>query len=94
MSVLPLVPFSSPRTEEECGIDARDLDDEDWTHSCLPFNRGKILVDGLLDYGSLQPWSYRTVLGYLFRGQLDFGDVFRPTIFRGKDKDIAERYGM
>jgi uncharacterized protein YydD (DUF2326 family) len=54
----------------------------------LPFERAKILVDGLLDYGSLQPWRYRTVLGYLFRGQLDFGDVFRPTIFRGKDKDV------
>lgn len=74
-------------TTNECGIDARDLDDKDWTHSCLPFERAKILVDGLLDYGSLQPWSYRKVLGYLFRGQLDFGDVFRPTIFRGKDKD-------
>lgn len=74
-------------TTNECGIDARDLDDKDWTHSCLPFDRAKILVDGLLDYGSLQPWSYRKVLGYLFRGQLDFGDVFRPTIFRGKDKD-------
>ena len=75
-------------TTNECGIDARDLDDKDWTHSCLPFERAKILVDGLLDYGSLQPWSYRKVLGYLFRGQLDFGDVFRPTIFRGKDKDV------
>lgn len=74
-------------TTNECGIDARDLDDKDWTHSCLPFDRAKILVDGLLDYGSLQPWSYRKVLGYLFRGQLDFGDVFRPTIFRGRDKD-------
>ena len=75
-------------TTNECGIDARDLDDKDWSHSRLPFERAKILVDGLLDYGSLQPWSYRKVLGYLFRGQLDFGDVFRPTIFRGKDKDV------
>lgn len=69
------------------GIDARDFDDDDWTHRRLPFERAKILVDGLLGYESLQPWDYRKVLGYLFRGQLDFGDVFRPTIFRGKDKD-------
>lgn len=69
------------------GVDARDLDDNAWTHKRLPFERAKTLVDGLLGYVSLQPWDYRKVLGYLFRGQLDFGDVFRPTIFRGKDKD-------
>lgn len=69
------------------GVDARDLDDDAWTHRRLPFERAKTLVDGLLGYESLQPWDYRKVLAYLFRGQLDFGDVFRPTIFRGKDKD-------
>jgi len=69
------------------GVDARDLDDDVWTHRRLPFEKAKTLVDGLLGYESLQPWDYRKVLAYLFRGQLDFGDVFRPTIFRGKDKD-------
>lgn len=69
------------------GVDARDLDDDAWTHRRLPFEKAKTLVDGLLGYESLQPWGYRKVLAYLFRGQLDFGDVFRPTIFRGKDKD-------
>lgn len=69
------------------GVDARDLDEDAWTHKRLPFDRAKTLVDGLLGYESLQPWDYRKVLSYLFRGQLDFGDVFRPTIFRGKDKD-------
>lgn len=69
------------------GVDARDLDDDAWTHRHLPFEKAKTLVDGLLGYESLQPWDYRKVLAYLFRGQLDFGDVFRPTIFRGKDKD-------
>lgn len=69
------------------GVDARHFSDEDWTHKRLPFKRAKTLVDGLLGYESLQPWDYRKILGYLFRSQLDFGDVFRPSNFRGKDKD-------
>lgn len=69
------------------GVDARHLDDDKWTHKRLPFERAKMLVDGLLGYDSLKPWDYRKVLGYLFRGQLDFGDVFRPSVFRGKDRD-------
>lgn len=69
------------------GVDARTLDDEDWTHRRLPFDRAKILLDGLLGYEALRPWDYRKVLGYLFRGQNDFTDVFRPSSFRGKDRD-------
>ena len=69
------------------GVDARDLEDGDWTHGRLPFERAKKLLDGLLCYEALQPWDYRKILGYLFRGQDDFADVFRPFDFRGKDKD-------
>lgn len=69
------------------GVDARGLDNEDWTHRRLPFDRAKTLLDGLLGYEALRPWDYRKVLGYLFRGQDDFTDVFRPSGFRGKDRD-------
>lgn len=69
------------------GVDARCLGDEDWVHKRLPFERAKILVDGLLGYESLQPWEYRKIFGYLFRGQLDYGNVFKPSNFRGKDRD-------
>lgn len=68
-------------------VDVRELGDEDWTHRRLPFDRAKTLLDGLLGYEALQPWNYRKVLGYLFRGQDDFTDVFRPSGFRGKDRD-------
>lgn len=69
------------------GVDARYLGSEDWVHGRLPFERAKTLVDGLLGYESLQPWSYRKIFGYLFRSQLGFSDVFRPSNSRGKDRD-------
>ena len=69
------------------GVDARYLGNEDWVHRRLPFERAKTLVDGLLGYESLQPWSYRKIFGYLFRSQLGFSDVFRPSNSRGKDRD-------
>lgn len=72
---------------EERGIDTRDLADGSWTHENLPFDRAKHLVDGLLSYTALDPWSYRMVMPYLLRGQTDFNDVFRPQRFRGKDRD-------
>lgn len=68
-------------------VDARDLEDDDWTHERLPFDRAKTLIDGLLGYEALRPWSYRKITSYLFRGQGDFADVFRPSGFRGRDKD-------
>lgn len=69
------------------GVDARYLGNEDWVHRRLAFDRAKTLVDGLLGYESLQPWDYRKIFGYLFRSQLGFSDVFRPSNSRGKDRD-------
>ncbi len=71
----------------ERGVDARALTDEEWTHRRLSFDRAKSLLDGLLGYDALSPWPFRKVFAYLFRGQADFNDVFRPSGFRGKDKD-------
>ncbi len=35
------------------------------------------LLDGLLDWRALKPWSYRKALGYLLRSQEDFREVFQ-----------------
>lgn len=72
---------------EEQGLDAVNLEIDSWTHASLPFERAKVLMDGFLSYSSLAPWQYRKVMPYLLRGQTDFNDVFRPSRFRGKDKD-------
>lgn len=69
------------------GADARELDEEGWTHSRLPFEKAKSLVDGYLGYTSLQPWDYRKVVPYLLRSQVDFNNVFKPLVFQGPDKD-------
>ena len=68
------------------GVDGRDLEDDSWTHGRLPFERAKMLLDGLLSYEALPPWDYRKILTYLFRGQDAFAEVFRPP-YRGKDRD-------
>lgn len=71
---------------EDRGADARELDDEGWTHYRLSFDKAKSLVDGYLGYTSLQPWGYRKITPYLLRNQTDFSNVFRPSAFRGQDK--------
>jgi len=47
-----------------------------WDHWNVPFDRARELLDGLLDWRALKPWSYRKIVGYLLRSQEDFQDVF------------------
>lgn len=46
-------------------------------------DRARNLLDGLLDWRALKPWSYRKGLGYLLRSQDDFRDVFHLRRFAG-----------
>ena len=48
-----------------------------WDHFDLPFERGRDMLDSLLDWRALNPWSYRKELGYLLRSQSDYRDVFQ-----------------
>lgn len=52
------------------------LAESGWDHTNLPFERSRELLDSLLDWRALKPWSYRRGIGYLIRSQEDFGDVF------------------
>lgn len=47
----------------------------EWDHQDMPFERARDLLDGLLDWRALKPWSFRKGLGYLLRSQDDFRDV-------------------
>ena len=49
----------------------------EWDHQDVPFDRARDLLDGLLDWRALKPWSFRKGLGYLLRSQDDFRDVFQ-----------------
>ena len=53
----------------------------------MPFDRAKELLDGLLDWRMLKPWSYRKGLGYLLRSQDDFRDVFHLRKFASTHAD-------
>ena len=58
-----------------------------WDHQDVPFDRARDLLDGLLDWRALKPWSYRKSLGYLLRSQEDFREVFQPRKFASKHAD-------
>jgi uncharacterized protein YydD (DUF2326 family) len=40
-------------------------------HHDLPFERARPLVDGMLGFDALKPWSFRKLVGYLIRSQQD-----------------------
>jgi len=59
----------------------------EWDHLDVPFERARELLDGLLDWRSVKPWSYRKGLGYLLRSQDDFRDVFQLRKFASAHSD-------
>lgn len=64
--------------------DFSELSDSSWDHTNVPFDRSKELLDGLLDWRTLKPWSYRKILGYLIRSQNDYQEVFHLRKFGPK----------
>lgn len=67
--------------------DFSSLSPSEWDHQDVPFERAKELLDGLLDWRALKPWSYRKALGYLLRSQEDFREVFQLRKFASKHVD-------
>jgi len=52
------------------------LPSAEWDHLDMPFERACDMLDSLLDWRALKPWSYRKGLGYQLRSQDNYGDVF------------------
>jgi uncharacterized protein YydD (DUF2326 family) len=67
--------------------DFSNLSASEWDHQDVTFERAKELLDGLLDWRALKPWSYRKALGYLLRSQEDFREVFHLRKFASKHVD-------
>lgn len=59
----------------------------EWDHQDMPFERARDLLDGLLDWRALKPWSFRKGLGYLLRSQDDFREVFHLRKFSASHSD-------
>ena len=70
-----------------CHQDFSTLPIQNWDHPELPFERAKDLLDSLLDWRALKPWTYRKGLGYLLRSQDDFRDVFHLRRFAASHAD-------
>lgn len=58
-----------------------------WDHQDVPFDRAKELLDAILDWRELAPWSFRKGLGYLLRSQDDYRDVFHLRKFASSHAD-------
>jgi uncharacterized protein YydD (DUF2326 family) len=67
--------------------DASQFDESDWDHSSLPFEKAKSWLDGEFKLDALKPWTFRKLVGYLFRSQRDYSDVFQLGKFSGKHLD-------
>jgi len=63
------------------------LPESSWDHFELPFERAREMLDSLLDWRALKPWSYRKVIGYLLRSQDDYRDVFQLHKFASAHAD-------
>lgn len=58
-----------------------------WDHDNLPAERARDLLDSLLDWRALKPWTYRKMIGYLLRSQGDYSNVFQLQKFTSKHAD-------
>lgn len=67
--------------------DLTELPESKWDHRDMPFERAQDMIDSLLDWRALKPWSYRKGIGYQLRSQDDFRDVFQLHKFAGAHSD-------
>lgn len=67
--------------------DFTELSESEWDHVNIPFERAVKMLDGLLDWRALKPWSYRKGLGYQLRSQDDYRDVVHISKFLGAHSD-------
>jgi uncharacterized protein YydD (DUF2326 family) len=54
-----------------------DLPEQEWDHWRETFDNAIVLLDSLLAFTPIKPWSCRKGLGYFLRGQDDYGNVFQ-----------------
>lgn len=72
---------------ESAGQDFSALSLQNWDQQNIPFTRARELLDSLLEWKTLKPWSFRKLLGYLLRSQDDYQNVFQLHKFLSKHSD-------
>lgn len=78
---------ASFKKHDTANQDFSALQEGEWDHWDVPFERAKELLDSLLDWRAVKPWSYRQALGYLLRSQDDYQDVFQLKKFASAHVD-------
>jgi len=64
------------------------LNETDWDHSNLPFEKAETTLNEYLSFDVLNRWNYRKSVTYFLRSQKDYNDVFQLSKFtKGKDVD-------
>jgi len=75
------------KKHEAAHQDFTNLKESDWDHVDIAFDKAQEILDGLLDWRSINPWPYRKGMGYLLRTQEDYGDVFQLKKFAAAHSD-------
>jgi uncharacterized protein YydD (DUF2326 family) len=78
---------ASFKKHEASKQDFTELSESEWDHWEVPFERSCDMLDSLLDWRALKPWSFRKCIGYLIRSQEDYGDVFHLRKFAAAHSD-------
>ena len=66
------------KRHEQAWQNFTDLPESGWDHWRETFDNAVDLLDSLLAFTPIKPWSYRKGLGYFLRGQKDYGECL-PT---------------
>lgn len=69
------------------GQDFQDLHESQWDHYKVPFDRSKVILDGIFNLAAVRPWDFRKGLGYFLRTQDDYSDVFKLKRFASEHAD-------
>ena len=56
----------------------------EWSHPRVPFKKSKELLDGILDFDAVTPWTFRDAVAYCFRTQTDYDQPFQLAKHAGK----------
>ncbi|TAF13969.1 MAG: DUF2326 domain-containing protein [Alphaproteobacteria bacterium] len=76
------------KRHNQAGQNFTNIDEDGWDHWRETFDNAVVLLDSILAFTSIKPWSYRKGLGYFLRGQSDYGNVFQLSKFGvGRHKD-------
>ncbi|MCS5597945.1 MAG: DUF2326 domain-containing protein [Alphaproteobacteria bacterium] len=67
--------------------DFTNLEDSEWDHHNVTFDKAKTILDGYLAFNVIGSWTYRDCLSYSLRSQEDYDDVFKLKKFLGAHKD-------